>query len=118
MGETDTDAADQFDALVSGQKLDEGTPGLWQRYRRLPKNVFVIGFISLLNDASSEIIYPLLPLFLTLILNASPKDIGLIEGAAESVSSLLKLFAGYFSDKRGRRKGMVVFGYALANTVR
>src|SRR5437763_3081693 len=118
MAETDTGAADQCEAASNGQKLDEGTPGLWRRYRRLPKNVFVIGFISLLNDASSEIIYPLLPLFLTSALGASPKVIGLIEGAAESVSSLLKLFAGYFSDKRGRRKGMVVFGYALANTVR
>lgn len=118
MAETDTDAADQFDAASAGQKLDAGTPGLWRRYRRLPKNVFVIGFISLLNDASSEIIYPLLPLFLTSAIGASPKVIGLIEGAAESVSSLLKLFAGYFSDRRGRRKGMVVFGYALANVVR
>lgn len=118
MAETDTDAADQFDAASAGQKFDEGTPGLWQRYRRLPRNVFVIGFISLLNDASSEIIYPLLPLFLTSALGASPRAIGLIEGAAESVSSLLKLFAGYFSDRRARRKGLVVFGYALANVVR
>jgi MFS family permease len=118
MGETDTDAADQFDAAISRQKLDESTRSLWQRYRRLPKNVFVISLISLLNDASSEIIYPLLPLFLTAALGASPKVIGLIEGAAESVSSLLKLFSGYFSDKRGRRKGLVVFGYALANFVR
>jgi MFS family permease len=118
MGETDTDAADQFDAAISREKLDEGAKGLWQRYRRLPRNVFVISLISLLNDASSEIIYPLLPLFLTSTLGASPKVIGLIEGAAESVSSLLKLFAGYFSDKRGRRKGMVVFGYSLANFVR
>jgi MFS family permease len=118
MGETDTDAADQFNASVSPEKLDEATPGLWHRYRRLPKNVFAISLVSLLNDASSEIIYPLLPLFLAMTLGASPAAIGLIEGAAESVSSLLKLFAGYFSDKRGRRKGLVVFGYALANLVR
>src|ERR1043165_9497393 len=118
MGETDTDAADQFDAAISERKLDEGRPGLWRRYRRLPKNVFVISLISLLNDASSEIIYPLLPLFLTITLGASPKVVGLVEGAAESVSSLLKLFAGYFSDRRGKRKGWVVGGYALANFVR
>src|SRR5689334_5828430 len=118
MGETDTDAADQFDAAISERKLDEGRPGLWQRYRRLPKNVFIISLISLLNDASSEIIYPLLPLFLTITLGASPKVVGLVEGAAESVSSLLKLFAGYFSDRRGKRKGWVVGGYALANFVR
>src|SRR4051812_24379869 len=118
MGETDTDAADQFDASISLERLDEATPGLWRRYRRLPRNVFTISLVSLLNDASSEIIYPLLPLFLAMTLGASPGAIGLIEGAAESVSSLLKLFAGYFSDKRGRRKGLVVFGYALANFVR
>jgi MFS family permease len=118
MGETDTDAADQFDASISPEKLDEGKAGLWQRYRRLPGNVFAISLVSFLNDASSEIIYPLLPLFLAITLGASPAVIGIIEGAAESVSSLLKLFSGYFSDRRGRRKGLVVFGYALASAAR
>lgn len=118
MGETDTDAADQFDARIQTGRLDEATPGLWRRYRRLPRNVFAISLVSFLNDASSEIIYPLLPLFLSVTLGASPFVIGLIEGAAESVSSLLKLFAGYFSDRRGRRKGLVVTGYALASFMR
>ncbi len=118
MGETDTDAADQFDARISSRKLDEGTPGLWRRYRRLPRNVFAISLVSLLNDASSEIIYPLLPVFLSLTLGASPAIVGMIEGAAESVSSLLKLFAGYFSDRRGKRKGFVVLGYSLASFAR
>lgn len=118
MGETDTDAADQFDASISQDKLNEATVGLWQRYNRLPRNVLVISLVSLLNDASSEIIYPLLPLFLFSTLGATPIAIGLIEGAAESVSSLLKLFAGYFSDRRGGRKGWVVFGYALASVAR
>ena len=118
MGETDTDAADQFDERIQTGRLDEATPGLWQRYRRLPRNVFAISLVSLLNDASSEIIYPFLPLFLAITLGASPAAIGIIEGAAESVSSLLKLFAGYWSDRLGRRKGMVVFGYALASVMR
>jgi MFS family permease len=119
MEDTDTDAADGFDASISDQRVDEGgTATLWKRYARLPRNVFVISLVSLLNDASSEIIYPLLPLFLSLTLGASPAVIGLIEGAAESVSGLLKLFAGYFSDRRSRRKGPVVFGYALAGAVR
>ncbi len=118
MGETDTDAADQFDARISPTKLDEGTPGLWRRYRKLPRNVFAISLVSLLNDASSEIIYPLLPVFLSLTLGASPGIVGLIEGAAESVSSLLKLFAGYFSDRRGKRKVFVVLGYSLASFAR
>src|SRR5215212_1458939 len=118
MGETDTDAADQFDARVSAGRLDESTPGLWRRVWRLPRNVVAISLVSLLNDASSEIIYPMLPAFLALALGASPKAIGVVEGVAESVSSLLKLFSGYFSDRTGRRKGLVVFGYGLASVVR
>jgi MFS family permease len=122
MGETDTDAADQFDARLGEGRLDESTPGLWRRVARLPRNVVAISSVSLLNDASSEIIYPLLPAFLKGLLGVSSPYaaaiIGLIEGAAESVSSLLKLFSGYFSDRRGRRKGFVVFGYALAGLMR
>jgi MFS family permease len=95
-----------------------GVSGLWRRYRRLPRNVFAISLVSLLNDASSEIIYPLLPVFLSLTLGASPGIVGLIEGTAESISSLLKLFAGHFSDRVGKRKGFVVFGYALSSFVR
>jgi MFS family permease len=118
MGETDTDAADQFDARVREGRLDESTPGLWRRVWRLPRNVVWISLVSLLNDASSEIIYPMLPAFLALALGASPKAIGVVEGVAESVSSLLKLFSGYFSDRTGRRKGLVVFGYGLASVIR
>jgi MFS family permease len=118
MAETDTDPADEFDASISRGALDERAPGLFRRYRRLPRNVVVIGLVSFLNDASSEIIYPLLPVFLSVALAASPAVIGLIEGGAESVSSFLKLFAGYFSDRSGRRKAPVVFGYALASIAR
>ncbi|HEX8127493.1 MAG TPA: MFS transporter [Pyrinomonadaceae bacterium] len=118
MAETDTDAADEFDASISMGALDERTPGLFRRYRRLPRNVLIISLVSFLNDASSEIIYPLLPVFLSVALGASPAIIGLIEGGAESVSSFLKLFAGYLSDRSGRRKAPVVFGYALASIVR
>src|SRR5438874_8971139 len=118
MAETDTDAADKFDATRAAAPLDERMPTIWQRYRRLPRNVFAISLVSLLNDASSEIIYPLLPLFLAGALGATPRVIGLIEGAAESISSFLKLFAGYWSDKEGRRKGPVVFGYGLASVAR
>ncbi|MDQ3907968.1 MAG: MFS transporter [Acidobacteriota bacterium] len=116
MRETDTDAADQFDS--KGRATDERAPNLLGRYRRLPANVFFISLVSLLNDASSEIIYPLLPVFLSGVLSASPAVIGLIEGGAESVSGFLKLFAGYYSDRLRRRKGPVVFGYALASAVR
>ncbi|MDT7689174.1 MAG: hypothetical protein QOE46_1933 [Acidobacteriota bacterium] len=118
MGETDTDADDQFDARLSAGRMDESTPGLWRRVWRLPRNVVAISFVSLLNDASSEIIYPMLPAFLALALGASPRAIGVVEGVAESVSSLVKLFSGYLSDRTGRRKGLVVFGYGLASVVR
>src|SRR5882724_5271943 len=117
MGETDTDAADQFNPEVAAVKLDEGLPGLWRRYRKLPRNVFAISLVSLLNDASSEIIYPLLPIFLSSTLGASARAIGIIEGSAESISSLLKLFAGYLSDRLRKRKLLVVSGYALATLV-
>jgi len=96
----------------------QGFSGLWRRYRSLPRNVLAIGLVSLLNDASSEIIYPLLPVFLASTLGASAKAIGIIEGLAESVSSLLKLFAGYLSDRLGKRKALVVAGYSLASLVR
>jgi MFS family permease len=95
-----------------------GINGLWRRYRKLPRNVVAISFVSLLNDASSEIIYPLLPVFLATTLGASARAIGMIEGLAESMSSLLKLFAGYLSDRLGKRKLLVVAGYSLASLVR
>jgi MFS family permease len=91
---------------------------LWRRYRGLPRNVVAIGLVSLLNDASSEIIYPLLPVFLAGSLGASARVIGTIEGLAESISSLLKLFAGYFSDRLAKRKLLVVAGYSLASIAR
>ncbi len=85
---------------------------------QLPRNVIALGLVSLFNDASSEIIYPLLPLFLTGTLGASMAFVGLIEGMTESASSLLKLPAGWLSDRAGKRKSLVVFGYGLASLVR
>lgn len=90
----------------------------WHRYQGLSRNVLALSAVSLLNDTSSEIIYPLLPAFLALTLGASPFFIGLIEGFAESVASLLKLFSGYLSDKFGNRKLPVFFGYSLASLAR
>jgi MFS family permease len=88
------------------------------RYQNLSGNVFALSLVSLLNDTSSEIIYPLLPAFLALTLGASPFYIGLIEGFAESVAALLKLFSGYLSDKFNQRKLPVFIGYALASLTR
>ncbi|HJQ40932.1 MAG TPA: MFS transporter, partial [Thermoanaerobaculia bacterium] len=82
--------------------------------KRLKPQVILLGFVSLLNDSASEMIYPLLPVFLTATLGASPAVIGLIEGAADGLASILKYFAGSWSDRMPRRKPLVVSGYALA----
>lgn len=83
----------------------------------LSRNVKALAAVSLLTDASAEMIYPLLPLFLTTVLGASAAMVGTIEGLAESTASLLKLASGWWSD-RVRRKPMVLFGYGLASFVR
>lgn len=82
--------------------------------RKLPPQVVLLGVVSLLNDAASEMIYPLLPVFLTVTLGATPAVVGLIEGAADGLASILKYFAGAWSDRLPRRKPFIVTGYALA----
>jgi len=94
------------------------TKRFFARYKNLSGNVFALSLVSLLNDTSSDIIYPLLPAFLALTLGASPFAIGLIEGFAESVAAFLKLFSGYLSDKFDSRKFPVFLGYSLASIVR
>jgi MFS family permease len=84
----------------------------------LPRNVKILGLASLLNDIASEMIYPLLPHFLLTVLHGDLFKLGVIEGAADSVSSLLKLWSGGHSDRAGRRKGYVLFGYSLAAVTR
>ena len=81
---------------------------------RLRPQVLLLGLISLLNDSASEMIYPLLPVFLTRTLGATPFIVGMIEGTADAVSSILKYFAGSFSDRLPHRKPLIVIGYALA----
>jgi len=85
---------------------------------KLPKNVRNLGWVSFFNDVSSEMIYPLLPLFLTQTLGAGVVFIGVIEGIAESLSSFLKLFSGWVSDRFMRRKELILFGYGLASITR
>jgi len=80
----------------------------------LKPQVILLGLAALLNDAASELIYPLLPVFLTTTLGATPAIVGLIEGAADGLASILKYFAGAWSDRAGRRKPLVVAGYAMA----
>lgn len=78
-------------------------------------NVLVLGFVSFLTDVSSEMIFPLLPVFLTSILGVGSAVVGLIEGVADSASSLFDIFAGYASDRSGKRKEFVLAGYGLSS---
>ena len=85
---------------------------------KLRPQVRLLAFASLLNDSASEMIYPLLPVFLTSVLGATPVTVGVIEGAADGLASILKLVAGTISDRLPRRKPFVVGGYALATASR
>lgn len=84
----------------------------------LPRNVKLLGWASFLNDVASEMIYPLMPQFLIGVLGGNRFHLGIIEGVADSVASLLKLWSGARSDRTGRRKGFIVVGYALATVAR
>ncbi len=77
-------------------------------------NIILLGITSFLTDISSEMVYPLLPVYLVSQLGASPAILGLIEGIAESLASLLKVFSGYFSDKLKRRRPFTIFGYSCS----
>lgn len=82
------------------------------------RNIFFLGLVSFFNDFASEMIYPLLPLFLTTVLGAGAAVLGIIEGVAESTAAILKFFSGYLSDKHKRRKPIFAAGYTLSNVVR
>ena len=84
----------------------------------LPRTVWLLGLISLLNDAASDMIYPLVPLYVASVLMAGPRALGLIEGVAEAAGSLLKLGAGVLADRIRRIKPFVVAGYGLAGIAR
>jgi MFS family permease len=80
---------------------------------KIPSGVWVLGFVSMLMDISSEMIHSLLPLFMVGTLGASALIVGLVEGLAESTALIVKVFSGVLSDYWGKRKGLAVFGYAL-----
>ena len=86
--------------------------------RALPRTVWLLGLISLFNDAASDMIYPLVPIYLASVLMAGPKALGLIEGIAEAVSSALKLFAGVLADRSGKVRAWVIAGYGIAGLAR
>lgn len=83
-------------------------------WRSLPRNVWVVTITSFLTDVSSDMIFNLLPLFLSNVLGVSTSIIGVIEGISETTASLLKIFSGWLSDKLGQRKSLTVLGYGLS----
>lgn len=87
--------------------------GLSKPLADIPKGIWVLGFVSMLMDISSEMIHSLLPLFMVGVLGASALTVGLIEGMAEATALIVKVFSGALSDYLGKRKGLALFGYAL-----
>lgn len=80
---------------------------------QIPRGIWVLGFVSLLMDISSEMIHSLLPIFMVTTLGVSVMVVGVIEGLAEATALIVKIFSGALSDYLGKRKGLAVFGYAL-----
>ncbi len=90
----------------------------FMKFQKIPRNVWMLGFVSLLTDISTDMIYSLLPLFLVSTLGASVWTVGLIEGVAEATASVAKIFSGALSDYLGRRKSLAVLGYGLSTLVK
>ena len=84
----------------------------------LPRPVRLLGWVSLLTDAATEAVYPLLPVFITQVLGGPPVALGIVEGAADATSSVLKVVSGRWSDRLGARKPIVLLGYTLSSLVR
>jgi MFS family permease len=105
----DSALADQ----LAGDKASTMTTPTKSTLLKIPAGVWVLGFVSMLMDISSEMIHSLLPLFMVTTLGASAFAVGLIEGLAESTALIVKIFSGAFSDYLGKRKGLAVFGYAM-----
>jgi MFS family permease len=85
---------------------------------RLPRPVWMLGWVSFFTDTATEMVYPLLPLFLTRVLGAGVMSLGVIEGVAEAASSVLKIVSGRLADRRGAAKPLVVAGYAISSLAR
>ncbi len=90
----------------------------WTSMKKLPKGIIVLGLVSFFTDLSSEMIYPLLPIFLSSVIGASALALGLIEGIAESTASLFKVVSGIWTDKTNRRKPFVITGYGISGLAR
>ena len=105
-------------AIQRPPHLDPPPPGEGGGRERLNRGVLTLGWVSFLTDVASDMIFPLLPDFLTRTLKAGPAALGLIEGIAEATASFTKLLSGWWSDRVGRRKPLVVAGYSIAAVAR
>ena len=76
------------------------------------RNIIMLGLVSFFSDISAEMVYPIIPIYLTSVFGATPVLIGVIEGIAESLASLLKVFSGFITDKKGKKKQIAFVGYA------
>ena len=85
---------------------------------RIPRPVWLLGWSSLFTDAATEMIYPLLPVYLSRVLGAGALSLGIIEGVAEAVNSALKIVSGYVSDRSSKRRPIVIAGYAISSAAR
>ena len=105
-------------SFASVEILTEKDRGFGTSIRGLGRNVILLGIVSLLADVSSEMINPIIPLYLTIVLTASPDIVGLVMGAADGFGNLLKVWMGWYSDRVRKRKPFIAFGYAPAAIVR
>jgi len=85
---------------------------------RLPKQAWLLGWVSLATDTATEAIYPLLPFFLTQVLHAGAVSLGIVEGAAEAVNSVLKIWSGRIADRSPKKRPLVLFGYSVSSLAR
>ena len=87
-------------------------------FEGITRNIFILGLVSLLTDISSQMVFPLIPLFLVSVLGAGAYAVGIIEGAAGTTASLFEVLSGYWSDKIKKRKPFVLFGYSLSAIIK
>jgi MFS family permease len=110
-------SAHEEETIVSLDDADCDAPTV-PSHGGVPRNVVMLGLVSLLTDASSEMVYPILPLFLANVLHAPVSAIGLIESLAEATASFVKVASGRLSDRLRRRRPLVAVGYTLSNVVK
>jgi MFS family permease len=108
------------DLLRSANKQSPAsTRNLALRFKAIiTRNLLLLSLVSLLNDFATDLVVPILPLFITVYLGGTALMVGLMEGLADSIAAFLRYFSGRISDRVGRRKGLTLFGYAISNVAK